>query len=311
MCLEEESNISAENKFVVVEDKTSDFYGQRYVDLSTARDYVRYLVDVKEDARYGVELVLNTSFTKYESYLGVRLGVNSELMFKTSPLGDTGYCRFLSAEFDVNKGPQELLVENLSNANLRILSVRLVKTSKYHPKYSNNLANYVTSGIHYETDFRLNSSFNAHSTYEGARSFAYVGDNTITNFKLKIEIGFHGGFYTSGFIGLGFRCDNFASSSLDDDESLVGYYLEISQFQTKLMKHQYGYGTTLGVIDIAHSVDEFKTYTITVSGNHILCENEDFRLFDIVDQMGFTSGHLAFGSSNVNGLLRNLEISKA
>ena len=187
--LEEDSKVSAETKIKLIEDKNNDFYGYPYLDLSTARDYARYLVDVNEDARYGIELVLNTSFTYYEAALGIRLGLNNELIYKTSQVGLDGYCRILTAEFDMSKGPAELLIENLSNAYLRLVSVRLVKTSKYYPSYENSLSTYVESGVHYETDFRINSSFGAHETYEGARSFAYVGDNTITDFKLSVQVG--------------------------------------------------------------------------------------------------------------------------
>lgn len=311
MYLENESNLSSDTKIGMIDNKLYDLYGSSYLNIVKQHDYARFLVDVKEDARYGLELIYNTSFGKHGSYLGLRLGLNNEIMYKTSPIGETGFVRTLTAEFDVNKGVNELLVENLSNDNLKLVSVRLVKVSSYLPNYSNTLEDYATKGIKYATDFRISTMYKSHETYEGTRCFAYVGDNTITDFTMEIEVGFAGGVSTSGFVGLGFRCDNFASSSIDDNESLTGYYLEISLYQTKLMKHCYGYGQTIGVVDLANSVGDFAKYIITMKGNMISIFKEDMRIFTYEDQFAFSSGHLAFGSNNCNGLLRKLSVKAA
>ena len=149
-----------------------------------------------------------------------------------------------------------------------------------------------------------------HEVYEGAKMFAYVGDNTITDFTMKIEVGFLFSQSISGFIGIGFRCDNFASSSKDGDDSLIGYYLEISQYQIKLMKYQYGYNLTLGIEDLVNTIGDATEYTIKMIGNQISVYKEDRLVFSICDQFAFSSGHLGFGSKDTNGVIRNLSVSK-
>ena len=312
--LAEESSLAEENKIKMVSNANNDFYGTLYLNMTHKNDYARFIADVNEDGRYAVELVLNASFTNNCSTLGIRVGTNKEYIYETTPLGESGFAKTLTVEFDLNKGPNEVLIENLSGDVLRLVSIRLVKVSSSAPKYTIGLDTFATKGVKYLTDFRINDNFHCHETYEGARSFAYVGDNTFTDFKMSVDVGFLGGTSTAGFVSLGFRCSNYVSSSIDDDESMTGYYLEISQYQTKLMKHNYGYGQTLGVIDYANQVGEFNTYTINMKGNKIEVYagyQQDFLMFSIVDQYAFTSGRLSFGSKNTNGLIKNFVVDPA
>lgn len=313
--LAEESSIADETKINMVSNENNDFYGTLYLNMAHKNDYARFIADVNENGRYAVELVLNTSFTKNCSALGIRVGAeNKEYIYETSPLGENGFAKTLTVEFDLIKGPNEVLIENLSSDILRLVSVRLVKVSSHSPEYTIGLDAYATKGVKYLTDFRLNDNYHCHETYEGARSFAYVGDNTITDFKMSVDVGFLGGTSTAGFVSLGFRCSNYVSSSIDDDESMTGYYLEISQYQTKLMKHNYGYGQTLGVLDYANQVGEFTTFTINMKGNKIEVYagyQQDYLMFTIIDQYAFTSGRLSFGSKNTNGLIKNFVVEPA
>ena len=308
--IEDYSHFTTNESLKQVKETYSDFYGSYYLDLSSFNDYARFLVDVKEDARYGVEMTFNTAFSKYNSNIGVRVGEGDELIYEVEKLDGQGYARVLTAEFDVNKGANELFIENLSNNQLKLIALRLVKVSEFAPNYNNSLASYATKGIKYETDFALNDQYEAHEVYEGAKMFAYVGDNTITDFSLTVEISFLYSQSISGYIGIGFRCDNFASSSKDGDDSLVGYYLEISQYQIKLMKYQYGYNLTLGIEDLVNTIGDISSYTIKMVGNKITVMKEDRTIFSITDQFAFSSGHLGFGSKDTNGVIRNLNVSK-
>ena len=311
MYLAKESSITDAEKIKMIDKPSQDLFGSYYLNMTKQHDYARFLADVKEDGRYGLELIYNASFGNNLSYLGLRVGANNEVIYKTSPIGNSGFVRTLTAEFNVTHGVNEILVENLSNDVLKLVSVRLVKVSSYSPSYSNLLDNYATKGVRYVTDFRINASYKAHETYEGARCFAYVGDNTITDFTMEVEVGFLGGVSTSGFVGIGFRCDNFASSSQDDDESLEGYYLEISQYQTRLMKHLYGYGQTIGVADLANSIGDFYKYKITMKQNVLSVYKDETLIFTYEDRFAISSGHLAFGSSDTNGLIRKINVKAA
>ncbi len=311
MYLSSQSNISNIEELKLIDNPRNDLYGSSYLNMTQAHDYARFLVDVKEDGRYGIELIYNVSFGKNSSVLGLRLGLNNEVMYRTTPIGENGFVRTLTAEFNATHGVNELLIENLSNDELKLVAARLVKVSSYTPSYSNLLDNYATTGVRYVTDFRINKDHKAHETYEGARCFAYVGDDTITDFTMEVEVGFLGGTTTAGFVGIAFRCDNFASSSLDGDESLVGYYLEISQYQTRLMKHNYGYGQTIGVADLTNTIGDFAKYKIVMKQNTIRIYKEEIMVFVFEDQFAFSSGHLGFGSCDTNGLIRKINIKAA
>ena len=308
--LEEYSHLTNSEPLKQVNETYSDFYGSYYLDMSAYQDYARFLVDVVEDGRYGVEMTFNTSFAKYNSSIGVRLGTGDEYLYELERMDGQGYARVLTAEFNASKGPNELFIENMSRAQLKLIALRLVKVSASAPSYTNTLEAYASKGIHYETDFSLNDHYQSHEVYEGAKMFAYVGDNTITDFSLSIEIGFLYSQSISGYIGVAFRCDNFASSSKDGDDSLTGYYLEISQYQIRLKKYQYGYNVTLGIRDLANSIGDVIPYTITMVGNNITVYKEDMRVFSITDQFAFSSGHLGFGSKDTNGVIRNLVVGK-
>lgn len=308
--LDEYSHFASAEPVKKVQENYSDFYGSYYLDLAAFKDYARFLVDVKEAGRYGVEMTFNTAFSQHNSTIGLRVGAGDELMHEVRRIEGQGFARVLTAEFDVTKGANELFIENLSNNELKLIALRLVKVSASAPSYTNTLEAYATKGIKYETDFELNEQYNAHEVYEGAKMFAYVGDNTITDFTMKIEVAFLFSQSISGYIGIGFRCDNFASSSKDGDDSLIGYYLEISQYQIKLMKYQYGYNLTLGIEDLVNTIGDIAEYTIKMVGNQITVMKEDRTIFSLTDQFAFSSGHLGFGSKDTNGVIRNLRVSK-
>ena len=306
------------NKSIVTSEKPLDVVTAQnlkdnyYLDLSTFHDYARWLIDVKESGHYGVELIYNASFGAHESSLGLRVGqANPEYIYKTEKTADSGFVRTRTAEFDVEQGINELLVENLSNDTLHLVAARLVKLSSHTPSYSNPLNNYATKGIHYETDFVINEAYECHQTYEGARSFAYVGDNTIGDFELTIDVAFSSGIAATGYVNVAFRCNNFASTRFDNDESCVGYYLEISQYRTRLVKHNYGYGVTMDAINISNSVNAFANYKISMVKNTITVYRNETMMFTITDPYAYSSGHLGFGAYNTIGLIRNIDVHSA
>ncbi len=310
-CLQAESRLDHELPLGVIDDDREDLYGSLYLNLSSAKDYARFALDVKEAGRYGVEITYNASFGNHRSTMGIRLGEGDELIYKTHPIGERGYVRTITVETDAIAGVNELLIENLSSDLLRIVSVRLVKVSSDSPLFNASLEDYADKGIFYVTDFRLNASYKAHETYEGARCFAYVGDGTITDFTYSAEIGFLGGVSTSGFVSMSFRCSDFASSSYDNDESLIGYSLEVSQYQTRLVKHNYGYGETLGVLDLPNTIGDFRVFKITMESNLLKVYRDETLLFSHEDPTAFSAGHLGFGSNDTNGLIRKLNVTPA
>ena len=301
----EGSHLSATNYIKKIE---NDQNFKEALLLEKYHDYARYLVDVRNTGRYGIEIVCNAAFSKYRCHLGLRAGTNEEYIYQMENIADSGYVRTLTAEFDLLEGCNEILIENLSTLPLEIVSVSLRRVSITTPSYQHSLAEYITTGAYYDTDFLLDSAYQCHRTYEGARSFAYVGDNTISDCVYEIEVGFASTLVVSGFVTIGFRCDNFASSRLDNDESGTGYFLEISQFQTKLMKHNYGYGKTLGVMNLANSIGSFSNYIITMRGNYIEIYRDTLLVFSIIDSLMVSTGHLGFGATDTCGLIRNINV---
>lgn len=307
----EKSSINSDNPIKII-DNFNNLKGVEYLELSTYKDYARWLIDVKESGHYGVELVYNALFAKYENALGVRVGKNNpEYIYKTKLVSESGYIRTLTVEFDVDSGINDLLIENLSNATLRLVSARLVKLSKYSPSFSDSLSKYASKGVYYTTDFIINNSYSCHQSYEGARSFAYVGDNTISDFELTIDVAFSSSLIISGFVNIGFRCNHLASSRMDNDESSIGYFLEISQFQTRLVKHNYGYGITMGVMDLSNSINTFAKYKISMVGNDIVVYRDTLEVFRVTDPYAISSGHLGFGAYDTVGLIKNLDVHAA
>ena len=141
--------------------------------------------------------------------------------------------------------------------------------------------------------------------------FAYVGDNTLTDYEMGIEVAFSSSTVISGHVKVGFRCDNYVSSRVDTDESMIGYFLEISQYTIKLVKHQFGNGITFASKTLSNKINTFQKYRIIVKDNHIVVYRGTLLVFDVVDTYAFSAGRLAFGSSNTAGLIRNLSVKEA
>ena len=112
-------------------------------------------------------------------------------------------------------------------------------------------------------------------------------------------------------MNVAFRCNNFASTRFDNDESCVGYYLEISQYRTRLVKHNYGYGVTMDAINISNSVNAFANYKISMVKNTITVYRNETMMFTIADSYAYSSGHLGFGAYNTIGLIRNIDVHSA
>ncbi len=302
------SSIVDANNIKVVDNKFDDLYGSKYLEMKSFRDYARYLVDVKENGRYGVELVFNSSFTKYNCALGIRLGNNNEYVYQTKTIGESGFVRTLTCEFNVNKGANELLIENLSKGALKLVSLRLIKVSEFVPNYENALDSFATKGVHYVTDFLIDDEYRCHRTYENANTFAYVGDNTFTDFELDVEVAFSDAVMITGFVTIGFRCDNYVTSVVDNNESSIGYFLEISQYSIDLVKHQYGNGVTFASEALSNKNNVFQSYRIIVNGNSIKVYRGETLVFDVVDAFAISAGRLAFGSSDAVGMIRNMSV---
>jgi|GEM_PF-5253267 len=303
----EASNLTGETAFKTI---TSDanFKNEEALVLANHRDYARFLVDVREAGYYGLELIYNAAFGKYRCALGLRAGAHDVMMYTTSPIADKGYVRNLTAEFSLQQGVQEIYIENLSNMAFELVSFCLKKVRNQIPEFSDSLSDYATHGVYYVTDFLVSAGYQSHQTYEGARSFAYVGDDTIADAVYEAEVAFGPTLVISGYVSLGFRCDDYASTRVDNDESAQGYFLEISQFQIKLVKHNYGYGKTFGTKNLSNSIGAFSNYIIKMSGNHITVYREELLVFDVVDPLAFTTGHLGFGAADTCGLIRNIHV---
>lgn len=292
--------------------KTEEFYGVNILKLAKSNDYVRYLADVNEDGRYGVEIALNASFTKYGCSLGIRVGDNNEIIYKTSQVGSISYARILTAEFDVSKGINEILIENLSNAELDIVYIRLVKVCADKPDYQNDLSSYADKGMYYVSDFVVREDSNgdlAHKSHEGIRSMAYIGDGTISDFKLSISIEMTTNYSSAGTCGIAFRCRNFYSSTdADNADSLQGYYLAISQFKVTLKKCNYNDGETLDSKSLTSTINTYYNYIVIMQGNNIKVYRNDELIFDVVDQFAFSTGYLGLCSNNCQAFYKNLAI---
>ncbi|MCQ2742551.1 MAG: family 43 glycosylhydrolase [Bacilli bacterium] len=307
-----ESNLNKGSGTFVETRGDSSFQGNEILRLANNRDFARYALDVKEAGRYAVELTINYDFAYYGQSVGVRVGKNSEIIYPTKNVGGNRYVRVLGPEFNVEKGLNEVFIENLSKANLDLASFRLVPVSETAPMFESPLESFEGKGISYLTDFIVEDDFELQKsvqTYEGVNNFAYVGDDTITDFRMQIKVAISSLPNPNSAILLGFRCGNYCSSSADPSGSMTGYVLAIGPSKMTLRRSNYGEDVTLASVDRTLSTKEYFVFEIAAIGNTISVYKDDTRLMEVTDPFAISSGHLGFGTTDASVFFHDLVVS--
>lgn len=296
----------AENAVTVLDDE--DYYGVKALTLNNG-DHATYLVNFRESARYGLELVYRAEDAGKQ--LGVKL-YNGTIWRCALPeiTGYEGYVKALIAEFDAEQGVTLVRIENLSEQAVNFISFKFVKTSAVTPVYENTLEDYASTGVDYKTIWKIKDG--GHYAKAGTRQLAYFGDNTITDFTLEVDIKLEGE-TSASTAGIVFHAQNYAASSHDNYMSMQGYYVAVNNNYVTLERLNYSDGTqkletVAGSSNPYKTSDTFITLKIQVRGNTIKVWAADELMFETVDYNPYTAGKIGLYTNGAAVVYKNLKI---
>ncbi|MBQ2713089.1 MAG: family 43 glycosylhydrolase [Clostridia bacterium] len=269
-------------------------------------EYATYLVNVKEDGFYGLEMVYPTEMGGTK--IGVRLN-GGDVYRVTLPAVQTAdlYVRALVTEFDMEAGVNEVTLEAVEAFDY--VSFGFVKTAKVNPLYEDSLENYVEKGADYQTLWKIRDG--AHFVKANTRSLLYFGDNTLTDYTVTVEMKFNGSAGQAS-AGLILRADDYAASSHDDYTSIQGYYVYVKESVVGIERLNYFDSNTsfdLGVRETA--VDTWFTLKVTVKQNTIMVYVNDELILNKADSLAFVSGRFGLYTNGASVYYRNLKIEPA
>lgn len=292
---------------VRVEDGASDFYGADTLVLANMNDFARYLVCFARSGRYALEIVADGAFCAAEGLLGAAID-GGDVFMAHAPAAPGDFVRFLSVEFDVTAGVRQVRLENLSDMPLQIVAFRFVPVASVTPSYANDLSAFAERGIRYVTDWSVEEG--AHYAYGGVRQLAYVGDGTITDFTISVDISLGLDAQSSQTAGIAFRAsDFFYSADADNEDSMRGYYLAVSTNAVTLRKCNYGDGYTMANAAVFTALAEYHTYSVCMRGNVITVSRDGEELFSVTDAYAFTAGRLGLATVSASAYFKNLTVS--
>ncbi len=271
-------------------------------------EHASYLVNFKEDARYGLELVYRAA--DGGKTMGVKLIDGTVIRFELPKVSTSDeYVKAIVCEENLTKGIKAIRLESIS-ADINFMSFSFVKVSTVTPSFEATLDNYVETGADYKTIWKIKDG--GHYAKAGTRQLVYFGDNTITDFTLEVEMKLEGKTGTSS-AGIAFHAKNYAASSHDNYTSMQGYYLAINNNQIVLERLNYADGSTSVATMVKDNPfaesDKFISLKIQVRGNNITIWADGQEIIKATDAVGYTHGKLGLYTNGSAVVFRNLKVS--
>jgi hypothetical protein len=291
--------------------------------LGATGDYADYLVNFPESAYWGIEMTYPKAYAGKKIKISADIGADENSVFEvtlpdTAQSGATAVKSYL-ATLKIWQGIARFRIES-DDGEVGFISFKFFKSTRVAPSFEHNLNTYVPRGSDYRTIWKLEgeNGEGGHRAAAGTRQLVFIGDSSITDFTLEVELLLKGGSGTNT-AGVIFRAGNYASSQHDNNDSLQGYYLSFRNAQAKLNKLNYAYSTQLAVNSTAYASDtyykvkiearggNFKVYVAAASGQGFA--DYGAAVFNVNDALAFTHGRLGFYTDGAEACFRNLKIT--
>ena len=295
-------------------DLNSEYNYVKEVVFQAKYDYVRYLLNFKETASYGVILTIN------KKHLGKRLALEIDdeetkviqlpQMFETK---EDVTKVFVPLE-NIEKGLHLLKIQNVEEEFSLISFAFAPYFNEF--KYENELDK-STDGIHFVTPGYQFDKENKELVVEGRRDFAYISHQRLTNMVMEADVRLDSVTEPKGSIGFMVRQNNYAYSDVpkqdfkDANTHIQGYYLEIKPDKVALNKYNFGDVKSYELIhqDFANLLNEYHHYKMEINGNTLKMFMDNKLLFEVSDPLPFVTGAASLYSYRCRGAYRKIKVS--
>ncbi len=290
--------------------ETDEGYNGAYqLKLANKGDFARYLTYFKKDGHYGLRLTYD------QKYAGTQIGIqynSGDVRVVTLPevaTSETG-CMISTFvdEYDMKKGVNFITIYGAGDETA-FVSYTFEEKSAGEFVFENSLEDVMMKGATYSTMFRLVDG--GHATRGGSIMLCYVGDDTLSNFEVEVDMTFSS--VSSYRAGLLIRGRNFATAQGDGISSIQGYYVALNNRLVSLSKFNYGYSqTNIEAESIGISTSEMTKHTfklkVVADGNTLTIYLDGQEIISYTDAHAFLTGHIGIYSEGAEVVYKNLKI---
>jgi hypothetical protein len=216
-------------------------------------------------------------------------------------------------------GINKVTVES-TDGEVGFISFKFFKATTVSPSFSHDLTTYMSEGSDYRTIWKLagDNGSEGHRGAASTRQLVFVGDSTITDFTLEVKIKFMGENLTSS-AGIVFHAGNYASSNVDNNYSIQGYYLKFTNNSgtksTTIDKLNYSTSTLATAGSQGPTVDTWLSVKLVVRGDNfkVYLDGSETSLFSSGaggnDACGFTHGRIGLYTAGAETCFKDLVIT--
>lgn len=316
----EESKLTSGSGVHFIEDDSMDadnIYSETSaVELVNKKDYLLYPIDVLESGLYGIDATFAQE--NAGSKVSIQIDNNNPIIAELPKIdfsknmniyeNDLQYVNSCIAEIELTKGLHTIKFE-LVDGKADFVYFNLFKDSKYSPNYENDLSEYISSGASYLSLWKIveDNGRNVHKAKAGVNNMILLGDESMTNYEVSVDIKIAVNSANNSYAGLIVRCNNPSLYSGQIDESSQGYLVEFNRMQ--LIQKRINYNSiTTNVLTGNLALNEYHNLRVVCNGNKITTYFDGNEAFSYTDAYPFSHGCVALYSINAESYYKNLSI---
>ena len=181
------NNFSKSTLALTTGEEQEDFNGTYYsydVKFNSVGDYATYKVYALKDGTYGVDLTVTKDSEGKKVVIQVD---NNDPIRMTIPTSNDSYGTYYKTtigDIELSKGAHYITI--IAEDDIQYHDLSYFLSSDSYPKYEHDLSDYVTTGVKYVTTWKINND--GHYALAGNRNLMYFGDETLTDYKVEVDI---------------------------------------------------------------------------------------------------------------------------
>lgn len=307
-CQAKFSNNSGVVKQNASEDSEYEFNGiegSHDVKLSKKGDMVTYKYWVKEDNYYGLDFTIDRKYAGKKVI--VQIDNEQAVRFQVPECGDiySQYVKLTIGEIDIPAGAHYLSVI-CDGDEFAFHEVETFVSSRTWPQFENDLRDYISTGATYVNSWKIKDD--GHYALSGNRNLLYIGDNTLTDYTVEIDIELVGETQASS-CGVILRASNPAFSSSDNVSSIQGYYCGFNNAKVFISKCDYNNSQMDISADACQSASNVMHHLkVEAKSNHITLVLDDKVTLQYFDEKQFSHGYLGLYTDGAAAIYRNIKV---
>ena len=272
-------------------------------------DFARYLAYTKKAGRYGLKLTYEAKYAGKK--IGVQFGngkVDSIVLPRIETSEEGCVVSTFVDEADLTAGPQIITIYG-EDTGVAFISFSLEEKSYGPFTFSNSLETVMSEGAIYTTMYRQVDG--GHATREGSIMLCYIGDRTLSDFEVEIDMKFiKENAYKAGLL---IRGQNFATAASDGINSIQGYFVALDTRLVTLSKFNYG-DTFTNVCAEPHGVarteltEHLFHIKVRAKGNTVTVFVDGKEILSYTDAHAFLTGHIGLYDDGAEVIYKNISI---